>query len=337
MGPNQRHFSVVEQSSTPVLTVESPGAEGNQYGFEGGRVLKLGSVYHLFTSEMAGDPHTVKMTLAHWTSDDRRSWTRVSSLYTSSGEFDGKDPRASLWAPMPIYNDEEGCWNLFYVAYRSAPDTETAYRTNHEGRIWRATSTIQGPGGIGGPYEDVGVILEPGVASDPWEGLQGTDSFFPYQVKETWYALYGSANTEKKPVRSWRVGLAAAPSLGGPWKRCSDLNPLPIEPVFIENPIVTQLADGAYVAVYDIGGTVPNAVGCAYSDDGINWVRGEPIVVQVEGQGDWARRIRTPLGLIPETDDTFTLFYTGIERVGRATSPVGASVCGIGCVTVQLR
>jgi hypothetical protein len=45
---------------TPVLTVRSRGAEGNKYGFEGGRALKVNGTYHLFTSEMVGDPHWVK-------------------------------------------------------------------------------------------------------------------------------------------------------------------------------------------------------------------------------------------------------------------------------------
>jgi hypothetical protein len=62
------------------LTVDSPGTGGNKYGFEGGRVLKLNGTYHLFTSEMIGDPHWVKMKLAHWTSRDRRRWQRAATL-----------------------------------------------------------------------------------------------------------------------------------------------------------------------------------------------------------------------------------------------------------------
>src|SRR5215475_9876845 len=114
---------VSQQFDEPILTVASLGAEGNKYGFEGGRALKLDGVYHLFTSEMVGDPHWVKMRLAHWTSDDRLRWNRVSTLFESSGDFTGKDRRAALWSPMPLYNTAEGRWNLFYVAYQSASDT----------------------------------------------------------------------------------------------------------------------------------------------------------------------------------------------------------------------
>src|SRR5262249_11150978 len=59
------------QHPTPVLTTRSPGAEDIRYGFEGGRLVKVKDTYHLFTSEMAGDPVWVKMRLGHWTSRDR--------------------------------------------------------------------------------------------------------------------------------------------------------------------------------------------------------------------------------------------------------------------------
>ncbi len=298
---------VTRQLDEPILTVHSPGAEGNKYGFEGGRVLKLRGIYHLFTSEMVGDPHWVKMKLAHWTSRDRLRWNRVSTLFESSGDFTGKDPRAALWSPMPIYDQAEGRWNLFYVAYQCAPDTPTEWLTNHEGRIWRAVSKVTGPGGINGPYEDVGIILQRAKDSDPWEGLQGTDSFFPYKVENKWYAFYGTGHTEKLPICLWQVGLAWAPSLGGPWKRCSALNPVNIEKIFIENPIVTKLSDGTYVAVYDTN--VEGSVGYAFSADGIGWTRGKALAVQ-NGNGIWASEVRTPLGLIAEGKDSFTLFYT---------------------------
>src|SRR6478672_6164680 len=63
---------------TPVITTRSPGAEGNRFGFEGGRVVKVNGVYHLFTSEMVDDPIWVRMRLGYWTSRDKTSWTRVA-------------------------------------------------------------------------------------------------------------------------------------------------------------------------------------------------------------------------------------------------------------------
>ena len=164
-------LSVTKRFNGPVLTIKSSGAEGNKYGFEGGRVLKLKGIYHLFTSEMIGDPHWVKMRLAHWTSEDRVHWNRVVTLAESSGDFTGKDPRAALWSPLPVFDLASNRWNLFYVAYQAAPDTSQQWLTNHEGRIWRAVSNTPGIDGIGGPYTDSGVVLQRGRDSDGWEGL----------------------------------------------------------------------------------------------------------------------------------------------------------------------
>src|SRR4051812_48229515 len=140
---------------TPVITTRSPGAEGIRFGFEGGRVVKVAGIYHLFTSEMVDDPIWVRMRLGHWTSADREHWTRVATIRESSGEFAGADPRAALWSPLPVWDDGEERWNLFYVAYRSKPGEGTAFTLNYEGRIWRARSTVPGESGISGPYEDV--------------------------------------------------------------------------------------------------------------------------------------------------------------------------------------
>ena len=331
----QRQRVLVEQHENPVITVKSPGAEGNKLGFEGGRVIKLRGTYHLFTSEMVDKPLGVKMKLGHWTSSDRLHWKRISTLYESSGEYAGKDPRAALWAPMPEYNDQEGRWNLFYVAYRCAPSTPEKWLENHEGKIWRAVSKVEGPDGIGGPYDDVGIILQPGAESQPWEGLQGTDSFFPYRVGAKWYGFYGSADTQKKPVQAWKVGLTSAPQLAGPWKRLPEGNPVLIEKVFIENPVVTKLRDGTFAAVYDC--LVPNAVGYTFSRDGIHWESGQALVVQPKGKGRWAHDVRTPLGLIPEGGDDFTLFYTGLSNVP-ISSPDGGNIgdYAVGLVTVRL-
>jgi hypothetical protein len=332
-----QELQVINRWPGPVLTIHSEDAEGNKYGFEGGRVVKIKDIYHLFTSEMVGDPHWVKMRLGHWTSQDRRQWKRVATLFESSGDYTGKDQRAALWSPLPVFDPKSGCWNLFYVAYQAAPDTSQEWLTNNEGRIWRAVSTAQGDDGIGGPYKDVGVILQRGKDSDSWEGLQGTDSFFPYLVGNHWYAFYGSAHTEKLPISSWQVGLATASDIGGPWKRSTELNPSKIENRFIENPIVTKLSDGTYVAVYDTDAL--NAIGYSFSSDGVHWSHGQHLVVQ-EGSDIWATEVRTPLGLIPEGNDHFTLFYTANQKiVGSKADGYGINITpgAIGLVDVVLK
>lgn len=307
-------LTLVDQHDEPVITKGSPGTEGNKYGFEGGSVVKIGDTYHFAASEMVGDRKDAKMKLAHWTSTDRIHWNRISTMYESSGTCDGTDPRGALWAPMPIYDDAGGRWNMFYVAYNCQPNTPTQWRINYDGQIWRAVSKTKGSEGIDGPYEDVNVILRPDGESEAWEGLQGTDSFYPYRVGKIWYGFYGSANTEKMPCQHWRVGLVKSNSLAGPWKRVPELNPVSLEDVYTENPIVIRAEDGTYIAVYDraIVSDNPLAIGYSTSRDGIHWSKGVGLDVQPQAKGHWANTAQTPLGLVAEGNNTFTLFYTGV-------------------------
>ncbi len=304
-----RSLQIIEQFAAPVLSHGMPGTEGNRHGFEGGCVLKLDNAYHLFVSEMVDDPFWVKMKLAHWSSPDGRKWQRLSTLMESSGNYDGTDPRAAVWAPMPVYSAPEERWNLFYVAYRCAPDPPDRWLTNHEGRIWRAVSQTPGPGGYGGPYRDSGIVLEPGAASDAWEGLQGTDSFFPFRAGDRWLAFYGSANTQEKQIGKWQVGLAEATSLAGTWKRLSATNPVALDPQLgVENPVVTRLQDGTYMAVFDVI-LRGDRLGYTTSPDGLHWSPAQHLVL--DSAQSWVSDLRTPLGLIDEGGDHFTLHYTG--------------------------
>ena len=101
-------LSVIEAVEKPVIARGMPGTEHNKYGFEGSCVLKLDGVYHLFTSEMVADPVHDKMMLAHWTSPDGKAWRRRDTMFESSASKDPKEIRSALWAPMPVYNEEEG-------------------------------------------------------------------------------------------------------------------------------------------------------------------------------------------------------------------------------------
>ena len=296
-------LSILEEHGQAVIKNGDPGTEGIKYGLEGGRVLKLNGVYHLFTAEMAGDPKCNKMTLGHWISGDRISWTRHQTLYESSGEITGEDPRAALWAPMPIYDEAEDLWNLFYVAYRG-PE----WPLGLDGRIWRAVSAIKGPEGIYGPWKDVGVILQPGPESDAWEGSQGVDSFYPYRVGDKWLGFYGSSD-----AKSWfRVGLADSPRLAGPWKRLKALNPVTLGgPRGTENPVVTRLKSGRYVAVFE---SIFREDGFGYADslDGIHWSGARELQLKISPP--MLQKVRTPLGLVPEPDGSFTVLYTSFAR-----------------------
>jgi hypothetical protein len=133
------------------------------------------------------------------------------------------------------------------------------------------------------------------------------------------------------------VGPAEAPSLAGPWQRASEDNPAPIEARFIENPIVTEVPGRGWLAVYD--GETPDGIGWAWSEDGIRWGKGQGLVLQPKA-GEWAKEMRTPLGLVPEGGDRFTLFYTGFEQPpdwSRILDTAKSSeTCAIGLVELRL-
>jgi hypothetical protein len=47
-------------------------------------------------------------------------------------------------------------------------------------------------------------------------------------------------------------GRVSAPALSGPWKRLSAHNPVPLDAQHgVENPVVTRLHDGRYIAVWE--------------------------------------------------------------------------------------
>jgi hypothetical protein len=232
---------------------------------------------------------------------------------------------------MPIYHEGENRWNLFYIAYRSlsAKPTEVVHM---DGRVWRAVSRTPGRGGIGGPYKDVGIIMQPDANSQPWEGQQGTDSFYAWKTGKKWYGFYGSHY--HFPQGPWLVGLAEAPALEGPWTRMNGINPSTIEKKFIENPIVTRIR-GKYVAIYDCSLDDSNPayvidglnVGVSISDDGIHWPPGKRINVQ-PGAANWSDDVRTPLCIVPEKDGSFTMVYTAKKR--------GELFWGLGYVKLKL-
>lgn len=297
----QAVFKVVQGAAGPVIGESSVEPGSNTYGFEGGKVLKLGKQYYLFTTEMVGNPLWTRTKLALWVSPDRINWSRLTSLFESSGDFTGKDPRAALWSPMPSYDQKSGRWMLTYVAYNSKPNSEEGWYRNFNGKIWLAISEQKGYSGIAGPYKDSLIILKSGSESDSWEGLMGTDSFFPYPVGDRWMAFYGSSPES--------VGLAEAPGLTGPWKRLTELNPVRR---FIENPMVSRLGDGRYVALFD-GCGKNRKIGYMISEDGKHW--SEEVFFELENKiTRWWGLTRTPLGLVQESEDLFSVFFTAYNK-----------------------
>lgn len=328
-------FEVIGGQDDPVVNEGMPGTEGIQGGFEGGQMIKLGDTYHMFPTERAGEIgkpayyDRIKTRIGHWTSKDAIHWERQSTLYQSSGTYaishydhPMNDRRAAIWSYMPIFNKEKNRWQGHYLAYTCDFDVAP----NHSfGRIWRCESEVEGIEGIGGPYRDCGIVIEPGLDSQLWEGRQGVASFFPYQVGDKWYGFISGAYPYKtkedypfggKPTH-WYVGLAEADNLEGPFTRMKEINPITsIHPRFVENPIVSQLPNGLYIAVFDGGPEwlhLPNMIAYTLSKDGINWSEAHYIPIDTKVK-KWWHTMRTPLGLIPEGDDIYTIVYAAINN-----------------------
>ena len=125
---------------------------------------------------MLDQPHVawdIHMESHDWTSPDGiQNWTRGSLLYNSSAKTDGSDPRAAIWAPMAVYDDNAGRWNMFYVGY-------TCHPGQYDGAIYRLVSDTAGPGGVGGPYPaDTATIVPP--LDGPLAGLMCRIRKFPW-------------------------------------------------------------------------------------------------------------------------------------------------------------
>lgn len=334
-------FDIIGGSDVPVLDEGMLGTEGIQGGFEGGCCMKIGNTYHMFPTERAGEPgieayyDRVKTRIGHWESHDAIHWERKSTIYQSSGVYavtDDDNPindrRGAIWSFMPVYNDNSNRWNGFYLAYTVSRE----YKPNHSfGRIWRCESVQKGLDGIAGPYMDRGIVMEPGLNSQLWEGRQGVDSFFPYKVGNKWLSFYGGAfpyeNWADYPIKYyqkwWGVGLAISDSVEGPWVRMdTTINPVTsMHPWFIENPIVSELPNGILIAIFDGGPDgwglhLPNMFGYSLSKDGIHWSEAHyfPIRKKVK---KWWDIMRTPLCLIPEGNDIYTVVFAGINNQKR--------------------
>ena len=329
-------FEIIEGENKPVIDEGFPGTEGIQGGFEGGRVVKVGDTYHMFPTERAGEKgiemyyDRVKTKIGHWTSKDAIHWKRESTNLQASGTYaiteddnPMNDRRAAIWSYMPVFNEKANKWYGYYLAYTVHKEIQP----NHSfGRIWRCESTVDGINGIAGPYKDTGIIIEPGLDSEPWEGRQGVASFFPYKVGDKYLGFYSGAfpfqswaDYPKKTGKGWFVGLAESNSLEGPWSRIKDgSNPIKsMHPFFVENPIVSQLPNGMYIAVFDGGPDgwghhLPNMMAYSLSKDGHKWSEAHYLPIETK-VNKWWDIMRTPLCLIPEGNDVYTIVYNAID------------------------
>lgn len=337
-------FEMVGGSDSPVINEGMPGTAGIQGGFEGGTCVKVNGIYHLFPTERAGEATVgpqfdrVKTRIGHWQSPDAIHWQRVNTIYQASGTYavaDDDNPmndrRAAIWSYNAVFNQKEDRWYGYYLTYT----VDKNIAPNHSfGRIWRTKSETKGMGGIGGPYGDGQLIMEPGLSSQLWEGRQGVASFYPFPVKDGWLAFYAGAypfltraDYPDKSGTGWFIGLAKSKTMDGPWQRLdTTINPVKsINPEFIENPLVYKLKEDAYIVLFDGGPDdkehhFVGMMGYALSKDGLHWSEARYLPIQTKIKKWWST-MRTPLCLIPEGDDVYTILFAAIN--GKRFHPIG--------------
>ena len=312
-----RSLELVSVSSVPVLGRETH--EGiARFGFEGGRCVKVDDAYFLFVTELFDTPKTAATRLALWTSNDGEDFARLATLAETNYDWEDTTHRMSPWAPIPVYDTAVDRWRVFHVGYRRKPGSDQFF--NMAGRIASLESERSGVAGVSGPYRDTGWV-EFADDSDPWEGTAGQLSFFPFETSEGWAAFFGANDVPKSIDHAvpafeqvdlgvrFRVGLARASTCAGPWTRSSDLNPVLLDDTFVENPVVTRIDDSLYIATFD-GGRA-RELSYSMSSDGLTWERARRI--SLEGAPPSLAVARTPLGLIPERDGTFSLYMTAFD------------------------
>lgn len=306
------------QPPTSAINATSLGAQDNKYGFEDGIVVRrMNGSFMMIAAEMYGDPKWVSMRLGVWTSaDGAGAWTRQRTLRNSTANFDGSDPHSSSWGPFLVYDSDNSTWVLSYVGYRGAPSNSSGWLENFQGTIYARYASSAGDAGLDSDFHDStyrstdSVLLAPDdfQVDGPWphvcQGLQGTDSMYPWKLNDsTWAAFVGTSHQETPdswPGGKWPVSLATSPSLAGPWHRynprgaAADAPCVDINGGFTENPVVSKSPSGVgFHAVYDSLSSEALVFGYTCSDDGLEWAPG--VVVRTP------TGCRTPFGLIDMT------------------------------------
>jgi hypothetical protein len=294
------------QCPVPLLVYQSPSASvgntsdpSNKYGIEDGIVVRRADgSFSMLCAAMYAAPVWVRMRLDVYSSTDALTWTRRRSLRESSGDFTGKDPHSSSWGPFFVHDPANDTWALTYIGYRGAPSNQSGWLINYDGIAYGRYASARGDAGLDSDFSDAAegfagdsTLLAPDdfVVTGPWphvcQGLQGTDSFFPFPLSDgTWAAFVGTSHSELPNPHpgqgKWPVSLATAPAMFGPWTRYNpsggppaDAPCVPLNGGFSENPIVTRRPDNprAFQVLHDALNAEAKGFGYSCSEDGLAW------------------------------------------------------------------
>lgn len=166
----------------------------------------------MLSAEMYTRPYAVAMQLGVYSSSNGLDWARKRTLRRSAGTSDGMDIHAAHWGPLMTHDTKNDTWLISYVSYKAAPSNGSGFLANYQGTIFSRYATEAGDAGLdsdfgeassgsGHAYNSDRVLLAPDDfhINGPWpyqcQGLQGTDSFAPFQLADgTWAAFAGTSH-----------------------------------------------------------------------------------------------------------------------------------------------
>ncbi|MBC7889186.1 MAG: hypothetical protein H7Z13_15020 [Ferruginibacter sp.] len=301
----------------PIIGKGHNGAKDVKFGFEGGTAHKVNGVYYLFTTEVVDTPKTAAVRMAIWSSKDGIRFEKKGIIAETNRNWWDTTHRMSPWSPMAVFDVERNVWSVFNVGYRRKPNATNVY--NMTGRILRHDSKVKGRNGIAGPYTEGG-WLDVDKKPDWWEGPGEFVSFFPFRVGKSWWAFYGSNSVPEHVEAAATINpnaknvfynglMKSENGLTGKWIRQPELNPLKMDPEFVENCIAAKIAPDLYIAVYD--GANEQEISYSCSKDGFHW--GKEQLIKIKNAPGWIKNTRTPLCLIREGKDLYTIYFTAFD------------------------
>jgi hypothetical protein len=314
----------------PVLDVTLPGLPHNlSGGFENGAVVKVDGIYHMVVGSWSAGATYSHDKIVQFSSPDKYNWTfggQIAGCRWQNGQW--YNPAAQ---PALFFSNDTNRWELFHI-WCIEPKVSWAPNCT----VVRMISTVAGRSGITGPWEEDGIILTP-EGSQPWQDGELDSISNPFKVGDRWLVFIGSGG----PC-GFCVGLASAPNISGPYVRLTNRSAVLLingsgtaKPYsYNENPLVTQLASGVYVSVFDflkpeVTRGHDQIFGFSFSTTGVDWPAENGVAIPLLPRNAsgacsslWTSRARTPLSLVDEGDGTYTMFYTGFGGAGSQSAAV---------------
>lgn len=291
--------NVIKNSNTPLIDRRHTGSVDNVCGYENGHVIRdSDGMLHMLITEMfdygKGNPNAwVPARIGYWVSVNGENWVRIRTVIEGNDIIN--DPKEHTWSPSFYWNENEDRWNIFWRGNKA---------------VFRYRSRKKGIHGIGAVYDEAEQIWPP--LRDPTGKLLDFASFSNiFRVKDGRLAVFYCYTEMLNGRMQWLAGMAYAENPSGPWT-ASEKKPIFL---FCENPYVT-IVDGVYMCVFD-DLSCQRSIGVGYSYNGLEW---ENCVLDLNDAVLWANEswyvnsLRTPLGLIYEGNNKFTVYFTAAEQ-----------------------